>query len=382
MRILVIPSTDWIRHPVPNRLNFIFDILARDHEVFVLHFPIGQFSAIEPRATSCRLVKSGMLPVKDPSLFYLLNAPFHLFTLIRVIRKQKIEVVLSANVLPSLLATICRVPIVFDYLDHLEESASIYYPGSLIGKLVKGIVKSITKYNLSHSSSIITVTPDFYDYLTNAGFSGVHVIPNGVDTSELREVPMPKAKNQLNLQGPVIGYIGSLEYWVDLEMVIEALPSLDVILLVVGPGLFTDYGNLVHALAKEKGVTDRVIFTGLIPFRELSLYISAMDIGLNPLKNMAKNEMTVGGKVFNYLACGKPVLSSRMHALERMLGDALFYYDDPESFAGQVRAILAAPGDPVRYRRLASEYDWEGLSVQYEKVLKSALPGAHSDGEE
>ena len=28
MKVLVIPTTDWIRHPVPNRLNFIFDILA------------------------------------------------------------------------------------------------------------------------------------------------------------------------------------------------------------------------------------------------------------------------------------------------------------------------------------------------------------------
>ena len=382
MRILVIPTTDWIRHPVPNRLNYIFDILARDHEIFVLHFPIGQFSANEPRSTSCHLVKSGPLPVKDPSLFYLLNAPFHLITLIRVIREQKIDVILSANILPSLLATICKVPIVFDYLDHLEESASIYYPGSLFGKLVKSIVKRITRYNLGHSSSIITVTPDFYDYLTHAGFSDIYVIPNGVDTSSLKEIPLSEARSQLNLRGPVIGYIGSLEYWVDLETVIETLPELDVILLVIGPGLFTDYGNLLRTLAEEKGVSDRVIFTGLIPFRELSLYISAMDIGLNPLKKMAKNEMTVGGKVFNYLACGKPVLSSRMHALERMLGDDLFYYDDPESFAGQVRAILAAPGEPARYRALATEYDWEHLSARYEKVLKSALCSDHSDKEE
>jgi glycosyltransferase involved in cell wall biosynthesis len=382
MRILVIPTTDWIRHPVPNRLNFIFDILARDHEVFVLHFPIGQFCANEPRDTSCRLVKSGPLPLKDPSLFYLVNAPFHLSTLHRIIREEQIEVILSANILPSLLATTSGIPIVFDYLDHLEESASIYYPGSLFGRLVEVIVKSITRYNLSHAASIITVTPDFQDYLLTEGFSKINVIPNGVDTTRITEIPLDDAKKQLNLQGPVIGYIGSLEYWVDLETVIETLPELDVTLLVIGPGLFTDYGNLLRTLAEEKGVSDRVIFTGLIPFRELSLYISAMDIGLNPLKKMAKNEMTVGGKVFNYLACGKPVLSSRMHALERMLGGNIFYYDDSESFAGQVRAILAAPDDPARYRGLASEYDWKNLSVRYEKVLSSSLRSIHSGREE
>ena len=372
MRILVIPTTDWIRHPVPNRLNFIFDILARDHEIFVLHFPIGQFRPNEPRATSCKLIRSGPITVKDPSLFYLLNAPFHLITLLRIIRTHKIEVILSANVLPSLLATICRVPIVFDYLDHLEESASIYYPDSFFGKLVKNVVKRITRFNLGHAASIITVTPDFRDYLNEKGFFGVQVIPNGVDTSSLKEIPASEAKKQLDLQGPVIGYIGSLEYWVDLESVIEALPYLDTKLLIVGPGLFTDYGHLLRTRAERKGVSDRVIFTGLVPFHELSLYISAMDIGLNPLKKMAKNELTVGGKVFNYLACGKPVLSSRMHALERMLGDALFYFDDQESFINQVKAILTAPGDSARYHALASEYDWENLAKQYETILISA----------
>jgi len=47
MRILVIPTTDWIRHPVPNRLNFIFDILAEEHDVYVLHFGLKRFQSLE-----------------------------------------------------------------------------------------------------------------------------------------------------------------------------------------------------------------------------------------------------------------------------------------------------------------------------------------------
>ena len=143
-------------------------------------------------------------------------------------------------------------------------------------------------------------------------------------------------------------------------------------LLVVGPGLFTDYGTHIQRLADDCGVADRVLFTGLVPFSDLGLYISAMDIGLNPLKKMAKNEMTVGGKVFNYLACGKPVLSSRMAALEHMLGDALFYYDDVPSFIRQAESILKTPGDPSRYRDIALNYDWRHLAARYEQVLASA----------
>ena len=75
-----------------------------------------------------------------------------------------------------------------------------------------------------------------------------------------------------------------------------ALPFLDAKLMVVGPGLFTDYGEKIKYLAERCGVADKILFTGSIKYSELSKYISAMDIGLNPLKNMLKNQETVGGK--------------------------------------------------------------------------------------
>jgi len=75
MKVLVIPTTDWIRHPVPNRLNFIFDILAERHEVYVLHFDLKRFRNMEERGTNCRLLGASWIEVFDPSLYYILNFP-------------------------------------------------------------------------------------------------------------------------------------------------------------------------------------------------------------------------------------------------------------------------------------------------------------------
>jgi glycosyltransferase involved in cell wall biosynthesis len=94
---------------------------------------------------------------------------------------------------------------------------------------------------------------------------------------------------------------------------------------------------------------------------------------LNPLKKMRKNEITVGGKVFNYLACGRPVLSSRMVSLVRLLGDDLYYYDDVPSFVEQVHRIMRSPDKSSHYRLIAEQYDWGILAKQYEKVLMSVL---------
>ena len=373
MKILVIPTTDWIRHPVPNRLNFIFDNLAEKHEVYVLHFGLKRFLGLEPRQTRCRLVQADWISVEDPSLYYILNFPYHLWKIRELARSLKIDVILSANILPSFAANFAGVPMVFDYLDHLEESASVYYPGSALGEMVKQVVRRITRYNLRHARSVITVTKELSDFLQDLGVKEVTVIANGVDTEALRPLPKESAKSELGLKGPVLGYVGSLEHWVDLESVISALPKIDATLLVVGPGLFTDYGDKIKRMAEELGVIDRVVFTGAVKYQDLSRYISAMDIGLNPLKMMKKNEYAAGGKVFNYLSCGRPVLSSRMISLERLLGDEIYYYDDVESFVGQVKNVLAVQIDENRCRSLAENYDWRKIAGKYKTILEKAL---------
>jgi glycosyltransferase involved in cell wall biosynthesis len=372
MKILVIPTTDWIRHPVPNRLNFIFDNLAERHEVYVLHFGLKRFSELEARETKCQLLQADWIRTEDPSLYYILNFPYHLWKIRILARSLKIDVILSTNILPSFAANFAGVPVVFDYLDHLEESASIYYPGSALGEIVKRVVSRITRYNLCHAQSVITVTKELSDFLEDLGVKEVTVIANGVDTDILRPLPKESAKSELGLKGVVLGYVGSLEHWVDLETVVSALPRLDATLLVVGPGLFTDYGDKIKRMAEELGVIDRITFTGAVKYQDLSRYISAMDIGLNPLKMMKKNEYAAGGKVFNYLSCGRPVLSSRMISLEKLLGDEIFYYDDVESFVGHVKRILAMREDESRYRSMAKRYDWKEISSKYEEVLRKS----------
>jgi glycosyltransferase involved in cell wall biosynthesis len=87
---------------------------------------------------------------------------------------------------------------------------------------------------------------------------------------------------------------------------------------------------------------------------------------------MKKNEYAAGGKVFNYLSCGRPVLSSRMVSLERLLGDEIYYYDDVESFVEQVERILGAGNDQSRYRSVAEKYDWRKIACRYEEILIEA----------
>lgn len=373
MNILVIPTTDWTKHPVPNRLNFIFDIMAEKHNVHVINFKLKKFKDQNPRTTKCKLHDVTAINVNDPSAYYIVNSVYHMFKIRNILKKEKIDVVVSANILPAFLVNLVKgkTPIVFDYLDHYEESAATYYPDSFFGKIVKYGVRRIIHYNLKNADSLITVTTELKDFLQHLSEKSIHVIPNGVDTSVFEIIPREYAKKELGLEGTIIGYVGSLEYWVDLETAIKALPKLDAKLLIIGPGLFTDYGETIKSLANELGVLDRMIFKGRVEYSELYKYISAMDIGLNPLKHVMKNEVAVGGKIFNYLACGVPVLSSRMKAVKNALGDDIYYYDDEVSFVESIQNILATETDRQKYIDIAETFDWRNIETMYEKVLKS-----------
>ncbi|RSD35366.1 MAG: group 1 glycosyl transferase [Methanohalophilus sp.] len=376
MNILVIPTTDWTRHPVPNRLNFIFDILAKHNNVHIFNFELKKFKDQPSRSTQCQLHNATVFDSVDPSLYYFYNALPQLFKLKKIVREQNIDVIVSSNILPSFIVNFVKrnIPVVVDYLDHFEESASVYYPESFVGKIVQKGVSFLVRSNLKRANSVITVTREFESFLRSVGVKEVFVIPNGVDTSAFKVIPTSDAKKDLGLgDKPVIGYVGSLEYWVDLETVVEALPELDVTLMVVGPGLFTDYSDKIKEMARSLKVEDKIVFTGRVDYSQLYRYICAMDIGLNPLKSVQKNEITVGGKVFNYMACGKPVLSSRMKALESLLGNDLFYYDDVLSFRNCVNNLLNSTIESEKYISVASKFDWASIAEKYESFLRKQV---------
>jgi glycosyltransferase involved in cell wall biosynthesis len=380
MNILVIPTTDWIRHPFPNRLNFIFDILSERHSVHVAHFELPKFKNNVPRDTTCTLHKMGGIKFNDLSVYYSINSLTHAFKIREIIKKEKIDVILSANIMPGFTATFVNsgIPIVFDYLDHFEESASIYYPGSLFGKVVKKIVKSIISRNLHAATKIITVTQELGEFLEYRGvnINNINIIPNGVDVNLLKPMDSNVSKKKLGLDGAVIGYVGSLEYWIDLESIIRVLPKFDDLkLLIVGPTLYTDYDIMLMKLVKNLNLSDRVIFTGAIDYQHLSDYISAMDIGLNPLRRMKKNDYAAGGKIFNYLSCGVPVLSSQRGALQNLLGmdNGVYYYDDEEGLIKSIHQLLKNKVDSEKCRNVAEEYDWNKIAKQYKTVLESVI---------
>lgn len=200
------------------------------------------------------------------------------------------------------------------------------------------------------------------------------ILPNGVDTDIFTY--QKNSKHELGLDGFIIGYVGVLREWVDFEPIFKALKNLDneIKMLVVGSeGTLNENRDL----ARKYGIDDRVIFTGMVPYSEVPKYISAMDVGLIPfnLSNVSHSALPI--KVFEYMACGKPVISTQIASLEAMFPDVILYVRNSDDFADKIQMIY---DDELLRRKLgnsgrkiAEKYNWEDITAKLEEVLRDAI---------
>lgn len=184
---------------------------------------------------------------------------------------------------------------------------------------------------------IIAVDDGLRPLLARAGVGSgrVRVLPNAVDTELFHPDVKPDAvRDRHGLRGRfVVGFVGSFKAWHGVEVLIDAFIELhlgnrDTHLLLVGDGPLLER---LRRKVSDAGVAGAVTFTGRVPHHEAPEYVAAMDVTVAPypaLEHFYYSPL----KVFEYMAAGRPVVTSRVGRLARLLED------------GET-ALLCPPGD-------------------------------------
>jgi glycosyltransferase involved in cell wall biosynthesis len=377
MKILLVSTQDYIHHPIPSRHHYIFEELAKHHEIHVAHFHVSRG---ETRATRLIVDEATQFPLKSPLLHYTLNAPYHFHIFDKIIRDSGIDAVVAAHVLAGSAvihaAKRHHVPVVFDLKDWFPDSAAAYFRNRLMQGLVRRSVWEITKRNLSNSDFITTVSPSLVEKLKGLGFSA-GLITNGVDTDLFRPMSGGDTRVELGIGADefVIGFSGSVERWYAIDEMIRALPDLirhrpNTRLLIVGGSLFTDYRADLENLAKDLSISDRVIFTDTKPYYELPRYIACMDACTIPLSPPQWGEIALPNKFFEYSACGKPIIMRPIPDVTRIGGPNLFVYKTQDEYVTQIRSLMKNPGT---FDINLENYSWKEKARQFEALLKDLV---------
>jgi len=377
MKVLLVSSQDYIHHPIPSRHHYIFEELAKRHEIHVAHFHVSRG---ETHRTRLIIDEATQFPFKSPLLHYTLNAPYHYYIFDKIIREKGIDVVVAAHVLAgsAVISAAKRhnVPVVFDLKDWFPDSAAAYFKNRFMQGLVRRSVWEITQRNLSNSDVITTVSPSLVEKLKGLGFTA-GLITNGVDTDLFKPMSGSDTRAELGIGTDefVIGFSGSVERWYAIDDMIRALPDLiryrpRTRLLVVGGSLFTDYRAELGTLAKDLGIADRIIFTGTKPYHELPRYIACMDICAIPLSPPQWGEIALPNKFFEYSACGKPIIMRPIPDVARIGGPNLFVYKTQEDYIAQVQALMK---NPCTFDINLENYSWKEKARQFEVLLNNLV---------
>jgi glycosyltransferase involved in cell wall biosynthesis len=125
----------------------------------------------------------------------------------------------------------------------------------------------------------------------------------------------------------------------------------DARLLIIGDG---PQRGALEALAAERGVSDRTLFTGSVAPDEVPGWLRMIDVATAPYPSTGDPYFSPL-KVLEYLAAGAVVVASRIGQLPELVDDGrtgvLVEPSDPRELAS---ALLRLAGDPALRRRLSS----------------------------
>mgnify|MGYP000885053739 CR=1 FL=1 len=385
MEIVVIQETDWLKRG-PHQQHHLFERLSlRGHRITALDYPIlrphwpreplivpgieaANAARIYPGA-AIRLITPGTLslgPLARPT-----SLLSHHRVLARVIRQHRPDVIVSyalSTGMPALrLARRYGIPYVFHVIDALHAIVP--------SRLLQPVAHAVERRLLAAADEVVTINEHLRDYVVRMGARPEHarVLRTGVDLNRFAPGMDDRATREalgiapgdfvLFFMGWVYSFSGVREVAASL---MDAPPG--VRLLVVGDG--DDYPALQQMQAD--GLGDRLILTGRVPYDRIPALTSAADVFLLPFQQTTATEHIVPIKLYEYMACGKPVVSTPLPGVMRDV-DAMngVTYAPAEK---QIAVALALKNTVEEQGRRARAFveqhcDWNAITDEFEALL-------------
>lgn len=265
-----------------------------------------------------------------------------------------------------LVSKLCRVPLVFDAHELYPELPEVV--GRPLIKKTWEKLEDLIFPHLKYSYTVCQSIADYYKKRYGITMGVVRNIPNRETTplsasTECKELP----RLLLSLEGKkLLLYQGAVNVGRGVEWLINAMPHLDNCLLCIcGDG---EVMGEMKALAKEKQLEERIVFTGRLPFEELNQYTAQADLGFVLLENMGLSYYySLPNRIFDYMKYGVPVLASDFPEIARIVethqtGRLISHYE-PEYLASVIREMLEEWSDKAAYkprlRNLSQKFCWE-----------------------
>jgi glycosyltransferase involved in cell wall biosynthesis len=206
-----------------------------------------------------------------------------------------------------------------------------------------------------------------------------HYLPGAVDYAAYSQ-PLPEPKDLAAIPHPRIGYVGSLKWQIDWNLLLKLTrerPEWSFVL--VGPP--SPHPEIDAALNELKGRRN-VHFLGGKPSTEMMVYPQHFDVCIMPYGDDDYTKYIYPLKLHEYLAGGKPLVGTPIASLAP-LGDVVLLPKTAEEWSPAIQRALS-PAENTAERRVArqnfaKEHDWWVLVRKISEILAQQLGPEYAD---
>jgi glycosyltransferase involved in cell wall biosynthesis len=209
----------------------------------------------------------------------------------------------------------------------------------------------------------------------------VRTVLDGVDTAEFKpligdEKIAVRGRFGISPDSILAVYVGVLADYQGIDLLLDSLgpvladcPKLQVLLAGYPEEEY-------RSRAWDLGLADRVLFTGKVPFEDTRTLTASADIGLTPKLSASEGNL----KVYNYLACGLPVVAFENPVNREILGD-LGVYAPLGDGAGFAEALGRLSDDEARRidlgrkgrQRAETDLSWDRAAERLIEIYRGLL---------
>jgi len=179
----------------------------------------------------------------------------------------------------------------------------------------------------------------------------VFYFPNGVDFEFFQNADKGLPKEYRGTKGKRVIYIGAIDYWFDAELLYFLAKNLSSV-------NFFLIGSPRVNLNQLKELSN-VHILGIRSHQEIPKYLWNADAGIIPFKKAEPIVETVSPiKLYEYMTCGLPVVSTEWEELKRIEPPA-FLAKNKSEFLSFLKEVLYTPQDKVKFLGFARANSWD-----------------------
>ncbi len=266
-------------------------------------------------------------------------------------------------------------PLMYAFARHVDAAAVVYDCMDELAnfKFAPPRLKETEAALIARADAVFTGGYSLYEAKRHL-HDNIHPFPSSVDVSHFhaaRNIGNEPA-DQSAIAGPRLGYYGVIDERLDLNLIAEvakARPELSFVFL----------GPVAKLLPEDLPRAANIHYLGQKAYDELPAYLAGWDAALMPFALNEATKFISPTKTPEYLAAGRPVVSTPITDVVRHYGDVAGVYlaSDPEMFAAACDDALALKksGDQwlMTVDIMLGGSSWEDTFLSMNALLQEAI---------